>query len=117
MPIPDEPKKYLDQYILSQGITQSNQAIFSKNRVRLSTRAIRYICQRISAHASLTLPDEEKFHLSPHMLRHTFLKRVADKHGVHIAQKMSGNSSISQIFRYTKPSQDEIDNISHNLNI
>ena len=77
MPIPDEPKKYLDQYILSQGITQSNQAIFSKNRVRLSTRAIRYICQRISAHASLTLPDEKKFHLSPHILRHTFLKRVA----------------------------------------
>ena len=80
VPIPDEPRKYLDQYILSQGITQSNQAIFSKNGVRLSTRAIRYICQRISAHASLTLPDEEKFHLSPHMLRHTFLKRVADKH-------------------------------------
>jgi integrase/recombinase XerD len=117
VPIPDEPKKYLDQYILSQGITQPNQAIFSKNGVRLSTRAIRYICQRISAHASLTLPDEEKFHLSPHMLRHTFLKRIADKHGIHIAQKMSGNASISQIFRYTKPSQDEIDNIAHNLNI
>ncbi|MSO14536.1 hypothetical protein [Rickettsiales endosymbiont of Trichoplax sp. H2] len=51
------------------------------------------------------------------MLRHTFLKRVADKHGVHIAQKMSSNASISQIFRYTKPSQDEIDNIAHDLNI
>ena len=117
VPIPDEPRKYIDQYVLSQGIIQPNQAIFSKNGVRLSTRAIRYVCQRISAHASLTLPDEEKFHLSPHMLRHTFLKRVADKHGIHIAQKMSGNASISQIFRYTKPSQDEIDTIAHNLNI
>ena len=103
--------------IISEKITKPNQAIFSKNGVRLSTRAIRYICARISAHASLTLSDEEKFHLSPHMLRHTFLKRVADKHGVHIAQKMSGNASISQIFRYTKPSQDEIDNIAHDLNI
>jgi integrase/recombinase XerD len=73
--------------------------------------------QRISAHASLTLPDEEKFHLSPHMLRHIFLKRIADQDGIHIAQKMSGNASISQIFRYTKPFQDEIDNIAHNLNI
>ena len=34
-----------------------------------------------------------------------------------MAQKMSGNTSISQIFRYTKPSQDEIDNISNDLNI
>jgi integrase/recombinase XerD len=45
VPIPDEPKKYLDQYILCQGITQPNQAIFSKNEVRLSIRAIRYICK------------------------------------------------------------------------
>jgi integrase/recombinase XerD len=117
VPIPDESRKYLDQYIISQKITKPNQAILSRNGVRLSTRAIRYICARISAHASLTLSNEEKFHLSPHMLRHTFLKRVADKHGVHIAQKMSGNASISQIFRYTKPSQDEIDNIAHGLNI
>lgn len=117
VPIPDEARRYLDQYIISEGITAPNEAIFSKNGTRISTRAVRYICARISAHASLTLANEEKFHLSPHMLRHTFLKRLADKHGVHIAQKMSGNASISQIFRYTKPSQSEIDNIAHNLNI
>lgn len=44
---------------------------------------------------------------SPHMLRHTFLKRVTDKHGVHIAQKLSGNVSVREIFRYAKPSEEE----------
>ena len=34
------------------------------------------------------------------MLRHTFLKRVTDQYGVHIAQKLSGNVSVREIFRY-----------------
>ena len=90
--------------------------IFNVKGRRISTRAVRYVCQRISAYASSNLAVDEKIHLSPHMLRHTFLKRIADKHGVHIAQKMSGNVSISEIFRYTKPSQDEIDKIAEELN-
>jgi integrase/recombinase XerD len=43
------------------------------------------------------------------MFRHTFLKRIADKHGVHVAQELSGNTSIREIFRYTKPSEEERD--------
>jgi integrase/recombinase XerD len=33
---------------------------------------------------------------------------VADKHGVRHAQRMSGNVSIREVFRYTKPSAEEI---------
>ena len=51
---------------------------------------------------------EERFHLTPHMLRHTFLKRAADQHGIHYAQTMSGNVSMREVFRYTKPSIEEI---------
>ncbi len=50
------------------------------------------------------------------MLRHTFLKRVPINM-VSYCKKMSGNASISQIFRYTEPSQDEIDDIAYDLNI
>jgi integrase/recombinase XerD len=53
--------------------------------------------------------------LTPYMLRHTFLKRVADKHGVHVAQDMSGNTSMREIFRYTKPSQSEKDELAENV--
>lgn len=46
--------------------------------------------------------------LHPGLLRHTFLKKVTDKHGFHFAQELSGNVSIKEIFRYAKPSPDEI---------
>ena len=38
-----------------------------------------------------------------------FLKRIADKNGVHVAQQMSGNISMREVFRYTKPSQEEVE--------
>lgn len=49
-----------------------------------------------------------KICIYPHKLRYTFLKRVTDKHGVHFAQELSGNVSIKEIFRYAKPSQEEM---------
>jgi len=68
---------------------------------RLNRRDVTNICNRLS---SLT-PDRVR--LSPHMLRHTFLKRITDQHGVHIAQKLSGNVSVREIFRYAQPSEKE----------
>ena len=56
-----------------------------------------------------------RFQVSPHSLRHTFLKRIADKEGVHVAQEMSGNVSIKEIFRYTKPSLKEIESVAEDL--
>lgn len=66
------------------------------------------ICQRVLKQALAFLPDAEKFAFTPHKLRHTFLKKVTDKHGVHFAQELSGNVSIKEIFRYAKPSHEEM---------
>ena len=57
--------------------------------------------------ANAYLSTNEKIKLTPHMLRHSFLKRVADKHGLHVAQNLSGNVSIKEIFRYTKPDSNQ----------
>lgn len=67
------------------------------------------ICQRLLQQASTYLKEEEKFHFTTHKLSHTLLKRVADKHGIHFAQQMSGNASIKEVFRYAKPEQSEFD--------
>ena len=66
------------------------------------------------SHLELSLGDRACLALASHLSLPVY---TADKHGVHIAQKMSGKASISQIFRYTKPSQSKIDNIAQNLNI
>jgi integrase/recombinase XerD len=52
--------------------------------------------------------NEEKFNFTPHKLRHTFLKRLADKHGVYFAQQMNDNASIKEVSRYVKPGQSRI---------
>ena len=57
--------------------------------------------------ANAYLSTNEKIKLTPHMLRHSFLKRVADKHGLHVSQNLSGNVSIKEIFRYTKPDSNQ----------
>ncbi len=37
-----------------------------------------------------------------------YTKLFTDSHGVHFAQEISGNVSIKEIFRYAKPSQEEM---------
>jgi integrase/recombinase XerC len=122
VPLPSEAKEYLDRYLEARTppstiLDENSPLLVSKENTRFTTRVIRRICERISKQASALLPEEEKFHLSPHMLRHTFLKRIADKHGVHIAQKLSGNISMSEIFNYTKPSQLEIETLVENIEL
>ena len=86
-----------------------------KQNKPISERSLREMMERISNQASAQLPDNEKFHLSPHMLRHSFGKRIADKYGIHVAQAMLGNVSTKEVYRYTRPSPEEMGGISENL--
>jgi integrase/recombinase XerD len=70
---------------------------------------VQHLCKRILQQASVKLEGDEKFHFTPHKLRHTFLKKAAEKHGLYFAHEAGGNVSIKEIFRYAKPSQGEID--------
>lgn len=111
VPLPHEAREFLDRYLMTRCHALSEEPLFvSRYAKRLATQDVRRICQRLLKQATAFLTPEEKFRFTPHMLRHTFLKRVTDKHGVHFAQAVSGNVSIREIFRYAQPSQTEIDN-------
>ena len=43
--------------------------------------------------------------VSPHMLRHTFLRQLAETKGVHEAREASGHPSDRSIWRSVKPDQ------------
>lgn len=108
IPLPQESRVYLDQY-LEKRVAQEDAPLFiTRYGTRLQTLDVYRICQRVLKQALAFLPEQEKFEFTPHKLRHTFLKKVTDKHGVHFAQELSGNVSIKEIFRYAKPSQDEM---------
>lgn len=55
-----------------------------------------------------TLPKKEQIHLSAHMLRHTALRKAAEK-DICYAMKLSGHSSTKYIWRYTEPGEKEFD--------
>jgi len=40
---------------------------------------------------------------SPRVLRHTFLRKLAEEKGVHYAKEASGHRSDRYIWRYVKP--------------
>lgn len=108
IPVVNEAKNLLDKYLQTRTDMDSCGPLFlNKNKKRIKTRDIARVCDRIATQANTQADYEPKIKLTPHMLRHTFLKRVADRHGVHVAQNLSGNVSIKEIFRYTKPSNDQ----------
>jgi integrase/recombinase XerD len=61
------------------------------------------IIQRIARQANAHLPSEEHIRVSPHILRHTLLRKVANEKGVHYAMELSGHRSDRYIWRYVKP--------------
>jgi integrase/recombinase XerD len=84
----------------------------TRNGKRIQRWDIYRIAQRICDQANA---QGDEIRLTLHMLRHMFLKRVADKHGIQIAQNMSRNISMGEVFRYTKPSQEEKDKLPEKI--
>jgi integrase/recombinase XerD len=72
---------------------------------KLSRREAAAIIRRIAAQANAHLPGDEKIDVSPHVLRHTFLRKLAETKGIHYAREASGHQSDRYIWRYVKPDQ------------
>jgi DNA modification methylase len=58
--------------------------------------------------ASAHLKDAERINVSPHILRHTFLRKLAEEKGVHYAKEASGYRSDRYIWRYVKPNSETL---------
>lgn len=109
VPLPAEAREFLDRYLEVRKAQPHEPLFVSRYHNRLAAEDVRRIGLRILKQASAYLEPNEQFRFTPHKLRHTFLKRMTDKHGVHFAQQASGNVSVKEIFRYAKPSQQEMD--------
>lgn len=108
VPLPQEARERLDKYLDTRTTEPDEPLFINRAGNRINARNIYRICQRVLRQVSALASGNENFEFTPHKLRHTFLKKVTDKHGVHFAQELSGNVSIKEIFRYAKPSQDEM---------
>jgi integrase/recombinase XerD len=66
------------------------------------------ILQRVAHQANAHLLDGERIKVSPHVLLHTFLRKLAEEKGVQYAKEASGHTSDRYIWRYVKPSQQSL---------
>ncbi|MEM6704234.1 MAG: tyrosine-type recombinase/integrase [Acidobacteriota bacterium] len=83
--------------------------IFSTRTGNAMTRAMTYkVLKRFEAQANSRFSPEEHMTVSPHTLRHTLLRKLAETRGVHYAKKQSGHRSDKYIWRYVTPTDDEL---------
>jgi len=61
------------------------------------------ILKRISQQANAHLSPAQRLQVSPHVLGHTLLRKVANEKGVHYAMELSGHRSDRYIWRYVRP--------------
>jgi integrase/recombinase XerD len=59
--------------------------------------------QLIAGQANANRPEHEHIQVTPHVLRHTLLRKPAEAKGVHYAREVSGHQSDRCIWSYVKP--------------
>jgi len=105
--LPKTAREVLDRYLDEVRGRKPGPLFCSKTGARLARQNAHDALQAMANQANSTLPEEEHIHFSAHVLRHTMLRRAAEKHGVQYAKELSGHASDRYIWRYVQPSEDE----------
>jgi integrase/recombinase XerD len=104
VPVQREARQVLETW-LAQHEDQATPLFPTRTGRRMSRGEAAEAIQRIAAQANGRLSAAEKIAVSPHVLRHTFLRKLAETNGVHYAREASGHLSDRYIWRYVKPDQ------------
>lgn len=73
--LPKESREFLNKYLDSRNAQLDEPLFLSRYDNRLIEQAIYRNCQRLLKQALVFLPEGERFHFTPHKLRHTFFKK------------------------------------------
>lgn len=102
-----EAREALDAFIANDRGYGAGPLIRSRSGARLARQHVDAALKMIASQANSRLPEDQHIHLHAHVLRHTCLRRAAEKHGVQYAMELSGQSSERYIWRYVQPSRAE----------
>jgi integrase/recombinase XerD len=100
-------REALDRYLDEVRGREAGPLFQSRNGERLAPQNVDDALKKIAAQANATLDQREQVHLSAHVLRHTALRKAAEKQDIRYAMKLSGHTSSKYIWRYTEPSRKE----------
>jgi integrase/recombinase XerD len=102
-----EAREALDRYLDEARGREDGPLFVSRSGKRLRRSNVDDALKALANQANAHLPAGQKVRLSAHILRHTMLRRAAEKNGVQFAMDLSGNSSSNYIWRYVKPSDEQ----------
>jgi integrase/recombinase XerD len=105
--IASEAREALDAYLDAERGRDPGPLFRSRSAGRLARQNVDTALKAIAAQVNVRLSDNDKINLHAHVLRHTCLRRAAEKHGVQYAMELSGQSSERYIWRYVQPSSQE----------
>jgi integrase/recombinase XerD len=107
VPVKADARQVLEEWIAERG--HKTGALFTtRTGERLTRMQLFKSLQRVANQANANLKDGERISVSPHVLRHTFLRKLAEEKGVHYAKEASGHRSDRYIWRYVKPNAESL---------
>jgi integrase/recombinase XerD len=113
--VPPEARDALDAYLTAAGSSPDDPLLTSRSKVRLARQHVDRLLKQLAAQANSRLPADEQVRLSPHVLRHTFLRKVTQRHGVEFAMEAAGHASSKYIWRYVRPADEQRERAFENL--
>ena len=105
--LPKDAREALDRYLDDVRQRKAGPLFVSRSGERLLRQNVDDNLKMLANQANAQLDVEEKIHLSAHVLRHTMLRKVAEKFGVQHAMEAAGHTSSNYIWRYIKPSDEQ----------
>ncbi len=107
VPVKSDARQVLEEWLAERG-SAAGPVFVTRTGGRLSRMQFFKALQRVANQANANRKDGDHITVSPHVLRHTFLRKLAEEKGVHYAKEASGHRSDRYIWRYVKPNSDSL---------
>ena len=102
-----EPREALDHYLRECRGKTPGPLFSSRSGHVLARQNVDQALKALARQACARLPKDQHIHLSAHLLRHTMLRKTAEKYGVQYAMELAAHTSSRYIWRYVQPSDEE----------
>jgi integrase/recombinase XerD len=107
VPVQAQARQVLAKWLAARP-KRSGPLFTTRTGQRLTRHQLFLIVQRVAAQANVHRRASEHIKVSPHTLRHTFLRKLAEEKGVQYAKEASGHRSDRYIWRYVQPDRQSL---------
>ena len=108
VPVKNDARQVLEEWLAERAGAPADPIFPTRTGARLSRIQFFKALNRVADQANAHRKDGERLTVSPHVLRHTFLRKLAEEKGVQYAKEASGHRSDRYIWRYVKPNHDSL---------